>query len=125
MDYRGLGLAFSRYLLSNTSLNVVSTSSRDASKARETILSDDKINNVKNVQDRLTTLDLDVTNEQSIQNAAKQVEEKFGKGKLRLLINVAGVVGCFLLPPVPLFSLIPVLTRASWNLIATPGEIHN
>jgi NAD(P)-dependent dehydrogenase (short-subunit alcohol dehydrogenase family) len=89
-DYSGLGLAFSRYLLSNTSLNVVSTSSRDASKAREAILSGKGLN--KDAGDRLTTLDLDVTDEGSIEKAAEDVEERFGKGHLRLLINVAGIV---------------------------------
>ncbi|KAK9896616.1 NAD(P)-binding protein [Cystobasidium minutum MCA 4210] len=88
---RGLGLAFSRYLLSNTSLNVVSTSSRDASKARKAILEDSSIKE-EDVKDRLTTLDLDVTDERSIENAAKQVKERFGGGNLRLLINVAGIL---------------------------------
>lgn len=74
-------------------MNVVSTTSRNASKSRETILSDDKLKkNDNNVEERLTTLDLDVTNEDSIMKAAKSIEEKFGKGKLRLLINVSGIV---------------------------------
>lgn len=84
----GLGLAFSRYLLKNSNLQVVSTSSRDASKAREAILSQGG----EGGEDRLTTLDLDVTDEGSIEKAAKTVEERFGKGNLRLLINVAGIV---------------------------------
>ena len=89
---RGLGLAFSRYLLKNTSLNIVSTSSRDASKARKAILEDSSIKE-EDVKDRLTTLDLDVTDERSIEDAAKAVKERFGEGNLRLLINVAGIVG--------------------------------
>jgi len=40
-------------------------------------------------------LDLDVTNERSIEEAAKAVKERFGEGNLRLLINVAGIVGRF------------------------------
>lgn len=89
---RGLGLAFSRYLLSNTSLNVISTSSRDASKARSAILEDSNLDK-NEAEERLTTLDLDVTDEGSIEKAANHVKSKFGSGNLRLLINVAGIVG--------------------------------
>lgn len=85
----GLGLAFTRYLLSNTNLQVVATSSRDAKHAKEAILKDAG-KDLK--QDNLTTLDLDVTEEASVEKAAKAVEERFGKGNLRLLINVAGIV---------------------------------
>jgi NAD(P)-dependent dehydrogenase (short-subunit alcohol dehydrogenase family) len=67
---------------------VISTSSRDASKARTAILEGSD----KKHEERLTTLDLDVKNERSIEEAAKEVEHRFGKDSLRLLINVAGVV---------------------------------
>ena len=85
----GLGLAFTRYLLQNTNLQVVATTSRDSSSARDAILKgkDDKVDEKK-----LLTLDMDITNEAAIRKAAKMVEEKYGKGNLRLLINVAGVV---------------------------------
>ena len=43
-------------------------------------------------EDRLTTLDMDITDEAAIEKAAKTVESQFGKGQLRLMINVAGIV---------------------------------
>lgn len=84
---RGLGLAFSRYLLQNSNLQVVATTSRDASSARSAIL-----DGIKSGEDNLHTLDMDITNEEAVHRAAQTVQERFGKGNLRLLINVAGVV---------------------------------
>ena len=89
---RGLGLHFARYLLSRTDLQVVATSSRQSDKAREAILSGASLPD--GGEERLTTLDLDVTDERTIERAASDVEERFGKGNLRLLINVAGIVSC-------------------------------
>ncbi|CAD6572710.1 MAG: Vacuolar protease A [Cyphobasidiales sp. Tagirdzhanova-0007] len=68
---------------------VVATTSRDASSARDKILKEAQ---GKLDEKRLLTLDMDITNEDTIHKTAKQVEEKFGKGNLRLLINVAGVI---------------------------------
>jgi len=87
---RGLGLHFARYLLSRTDLQVVATSSRQSDKAREAILSGASLPD--GGEERLTTLDLDVTDERTIERAASDVEERFGKGNLRLLINVAGIL---------------------------------
>lgn len=69
---------------------MVATSSRQSEKAREAILSGASLS--KGGEERLTTLDLDVTDEKTIERAARDVEERFGKGHLRLLINVAGIV---------------------------------
>ena len=69
---------------------MVATSSRQSEKAREAILSGASL--PKGGEERLTTLDLDVTDEKTIERAARDVEERFGKGRLRLLINVAGIV---------------------------------
>ncbi|KAL7005732.1 hypothetical protein EMMF5_004647 [Cystobasidiomycetes sp. EMM_F5] len=87
---RGLGLAFTRYILQNTQLNVVATTSRKADAARSAIL--ENLDGTKDAEGRLTTLDMDITDEKAIETAAKQVEEQFGKGQLRLMINVAGVL---------------------------------
>lgn len=46
----------------------------------------------------MTTLDLDVTDEGSIEKAANHVKSKFGSGNLRLLINVAGIVSFSSIP---------------------------
>lgn len=41
---------------------------------------------------RLTTLDMDVREEDAIAHAAKQVKERFGSNEVRLVVNVSGVV---------------------------------
>ncbi|KAG8917909.1 hypothetical protein FRC01_002144 [Tulasnella sp. 417] len=40
---------------------------------------------------RLTTLDMDVREEDAIAHAAKQVKERFGSNQVRLVVNVSGV----------------------------------
>ena len=46
---------------------------------------------------------MNITDEGSVEKAAKEVESRFGKGKLRLMINVAGVVRVELLVYVFIF----------------------
>ncbi|KAG8913072.1 hypothetical protein FRC00_003114, partial [Tulasnella sp. 408] len=41
---------------------------------------------------RLTTLDMDVREEDAIAHAAKQVKERFGSNEVRLVVNVSGVL---------------------------------
>lgn len=41
---------------------------------------------------RLTTLDMDVREEDAIAHAAKQVKERFGSNEVRLVVNVSGMV---------------------------------
>jgi NAD(P)-dependent dehydrogenase (short-subunit alcohol dehydrogenase family) len=81
---RGLGLALARAHLATSALDVV-CASRTPDAAREAILQgmDD------GAARRLTTLAVDVTDERSIEEAAKQCREM---GELRSLWNVAGVV---------------------------------
>ena len=77
--------------MQHTSLNVVATTARKAASAKEAILAD-LDGGTDGAQDRLTTLDMDITDEAAIEKAAKAVESQFGKGQLRLMINVAGIV---------------------------------
>ena len=77
---------------------MIATSSRDSSKARQAILDAGK-----DGEDRLSALAMNITDEGSVEKAAKEVESRFGKGKLRLMINVAGVVRVELLVYVFIF----------------------
>ncbi|EGF99775.1 uncharacterized protein MELLADRAFT_40089 [Melampsora larici-populina 98AG31] len=82
---KGIGLSFARYILKNTDLKVVATS-QNPKHAREAILA-----NLKSADDRLTTVELDVRREETIEKAAGLVKDRFGR-QLRLLINVSGVL---------------------------------
>jgi short-subunit dehydrogenase involved in D-alanine esterification of teichoic acids len=44
---------------------------------------------------RLTTIDIDVREEDSIREASEKVKEKFGSDCLRLLFNVSGIVSSY------------------------------
>lgn len=41
---------------------------------------------------RLRVLNMDVTKENTIQNAREQVHEEFGTGSIKALINISGIV---------------------------------
>lgn len=81
-----IGSQFARQLLKRTSLNVVATS-RNPDATRDAILSAGGLD-----EKRLTVLKLDVTEERTIEDAAKEVKHRFGDASLRLLLNVSGVV---------------------------------
>ncbi|KAM0790218.1 hypothetical protein ACM66B_005532 [Microbotryomycetes sp. NB124-2] len=83
-----IGSHFVKHLLKRTDLSIVATS-RDAQKFQQTV---DSWNVVDNVKDRLTVLQVDVKNEDTIAQAAKDVKDKFGLASLRLLLNVSGVL---------------------------------
>lgn len=106
---QGLGLHLARSYLARTDLQVVSLS-RKPSEARNAIL-DTKAASPLNLNgpngskktgeadaanmshlegSRLTNLEVDVRNEESLQQAASEVSKKFGDSSLRLLFNVAG-----------------------------------
>ncbi|GAA5945956.1 hypothetical protein JCM3775_007558 [Rhodotorula graminis] len=83
-----LGSHFARHLLKRTSLSVVGTS-RDPAAAKKAILdgAGDGFD-----PSRLTVLELDVKREDSVAQAASDVEKRFGAKSLRLLINASGVL---------------------------------
>ncbi|KAG0152542.1 hypothetical protein CROQUDRAFT_719309 [Cronartium quercuum f. sp. fusiforme G11] len=83
---KGIGLSFARYILRKTDLKLVATS-QNPKQAHQAILS----NLGKSVEDRLTTLELDVRREETIEKVADVVKDRFGR-QLRLLINVSGVL---------------------------------
>lgn len=107
---RGIGLELSRLYLTQSDLHIVALS-RDAKAARQAILDtkthapplrafiDAKqkptpIDIAKDGFDssRLTTIDVDIKEEGSIQAASEAVKKEFGQGSLRMLLNIAGVL---------------------------------
>ncbi|BGP41878.1 hypothetical protein JCM10450v2_005949 [Rhodotorula kratochvilovae] len=83
-----IGSHFARQLLQRTSLSIVGTS-RDPSAAKRAILdgAGDKVD-----ESRLKVLELDARQEDSIVQAARQVEKEFGPKSLRFLLNASGVL---------------------------------
>jgi len=93
---RGIGRSFVRHLLARSNLQVVATSSRPPSESKELILSKssnpDEHTFDQRRTDRLHTLKVNALDEDDIEQAAREVEKRFGKGSLKLLINVSGVL---------------------------------
>lgn len=116
-----LGSHFARHLLGRTSLNVVATS-RNPNATRKAILDGQGLD-----EQRLTVLEVDVKEERTIEEAAKEVEKRFGGASLRMLLNVSGVVSSHILLPstlippelitCPLYSFTPTsrCSRSSWR----------
>ncbi|CAO1634675.1 unnamed protein product [Parajaminaea phylloscopi] len=107
---KGIGLNLTRAYLARTDLQIVSLS-RSPDAARKAILdtrgssplaTGAHSSEVKSNGDaahmssfdssRLTSLEIDVRQEDSIAAAAQQVKDKFGEGSLKLLFNVAGTL---------------------------------
>lgn len=84
----GIGLGLARYILRNDSQLTVIATSRSPNKTRTAILDEQD----QNISDRLRVLEVDVTKEDTIQLARRQVEDEFGKGALKCLFNVSGIV---------------------------------
>lgn len=80
----GLGIAFTRHLLKNTSLKVYALTRSSAQQLEERL---------GGKHDRLTVLDgVDVREEDAIEKAAGRVKERERKSDVRLLACFAGVV---------------------------------
>ncbi|KAK4050186.1 hypothetical protein OIO90_005168 [Microbotryomycetes sp. JL221] len=82
-----IGTHFVRHLLKQTRLEIVATTRNPQQFIRHL---DDVERQVD--KQRLTVLELDVKNEHTIERAAKQVQDKFGRASLKLLLNVSGVL---------------------------------
>lgn len=90
----GIGSQFVRHLLRDTNMAVVATSRRGAD-AKAGLLEGAKLDH--RAQDRLTCLEIDVLQEDSIAEAAKAYQKQFGKGTLRLMLNAPGIASCLIL----------------------------
>jgi NAD(P)-dependent dehydrogenase (short-subunit alcohol dehydrogenase family) len=85
---KGIGLCLARYLLRNDPQLKVIATSRSPNETRTAILAEQD----QNVSDRLRVLEIDVTKEETIQLARRQVEDEFGKGAIKCIFNVSGIV---------------------------------
>jgi len=84
----GIGLGLARHLLRNdTKLTVVATS-RTPDKTRPDVLDGED----EALSKRLRVLNIDVTKEDTINSARKQVEDEFGIGSIKCLFNMSGIV---------------------------------
>jgi len=81
-----VGAHLTRQLLQRTQLSVVG-SSRNPKAAREAILQGGGVDEA-----RLTVLQMDTLQEETIEKAATDVKERFGDQSLKLLLNASGVV---------------------------------
>ncbi|CAH7669992.1 rossman fold oxidoreductase [Phakopsora pachyrhizi] len=96
---QGIGLSITKYLLRNSNLNVVSTTSKDPLKVRRRILEEIKEDGgqfgsdraIENIGSRLVNHRLDVRDELSIERVSRSIRDRFGQN-LRFLVNVSGVL---------------------------------
>ena len=85
---RGIGFQLARRLLRTTNLPVVATSRRKSQDdVRAQILDGLDVD-----KERLDILDLDVTNEDSVSNAAEHCKSKFSRYSLRLAFCIPGIL---------------------------------
>lgn len=110
----GLGAALAKHLLTNTSLKVYALTHRSSSKELKEQLG--------GASDRLTVLEgIDVKEEESLHKAAEAVKGREGKGSVRLVACLAGVVSLsFHVPCNPLLSL--MICQAEPREIARSGR---
>ncbi|QRW00252.1 short chain dehydrogenase [Ceratobasidium sp. AG-Ba] len=87
---KGLGRALVQNLLATTKLNVIGTTASGAKHARESILSEASTGS--DAENRLTTLDMDVRDEDAIRRVSEEIQSKFGEKPLRMLVNVSGML---------------------------------
>ncbi|KAJ3156724.1 hypothetical protein HDU86_003948 [Geranomyces michiganensis] len=99
---RGIGLALARQFLANTQLSVVTT-------AR---------NPPQNIEpnQRWTHLSTDLTNEDSVRNAATAIKNQFGSSSIAVVVNIAG----YLQPEKSIAAITPANLHAHFaiNVIA-------
>jgi len=83
----GLGLALTKHLLAHTSLKVYALTHRSSRDLQE------KLADVPGGSNRLSVLgEVDVREERSLEDAGKTVLEREGKGSVRLIACLAGIV---------------------------------
>ncbi|QSZ34638.1 hypothetical protein DSL72_007492 [Monilinia vaccinii-corymbosi] len=89
---RGIGFYLTRHLLRHTQIPVVATSRRDAAGAKESILMGLDADVVD--PERLTVLEVDVTNESTISAAAQKCTSLFPPSShhLRLVFSLPGIL---------------------------------
>jgi NAD(P)-dependent dehydrogenase (short-subunit alcohol dehydrogenase family) len=85
----GIGLPLAQHILKNTSLKLYALTHRSSARDIEDQLS----STIKDAKNRLTVLtDIDVRKESTLERAANIVKEREGKGSVRLIACLAGIV---------------------------------
>jgi NAD(P)-dependent dehydrogenase (short-subunit alcohol dehydrogenase family) len=84
---RGVGFTMARQVLKSTDLPVVATARRDLNDARDRILDGTDVS-----KDRLRMVEIDVTDEKSIERAADTVKDMFDSPLLRLAMVMPGIL---------------------------------
>ena len=86
---KGIGLAICASLISHYSDTFVLLGSRDAERGAKAL--SDLVGRFPDAQGRVAPLLIDVASDESVKNAAKEVEAKFGRPCLSAIINNAGI----------------------------------
>ena len=86
----GIGLGLARHILRHDPQLTVVATSRSPKDAKAAILENQEDQN--SLSKRLRVMNLDVTMEDTIQSARQQVEDEFGKGSIKCLLNISGIV---------------------------------
>lgn len=86
----GLGLNLTRHILANTSLKVYALTHRASSDVQERILA----NAPSGISERLSVVgEVDVREENGLEKVAGTIKQRDGKGSVRLVACLAGIVG--------------------------------
>ena len=86
----GIGLGLARHILRHDPQLTVVATSRSPKETQSAILKDQ--DDESSLSKRLRVLNLDVTKEDTIQTAKEQIEDEFGKGSIKCLFNISGIV---------------------------------
>jgi hypothetical protein len=86
----GIGLGLARHILRQDPQLTVIATSRTPKETEAAILENQ--DDESSLSKRLRVMELDVTKEDTIQSARQQVEDEFGKGNIKCLFNISGIV---------------------------------
>lgn len=87
---RGLGLAFVQQLLTRTELPVIATARKNCEELEERLLSSKGM--PKDAEQRLSVLQVDVTDESTISAMTDKIREKYPNTPLRLGLTIPGIL---------------------------------
>ncbi|PYH78882.1 short-chain dehydrogenase/reductase [Aspergillus uvarum CBS 121591] len=88
---KGLGFAFAQQLLSHTNLPVIATARRNCDEVRDSLLKAVKSRS-GDPRERLRVLQMDVTDESTIQAMASHIRGEYPDAALRIAITVPGIL---------------------------------
>ncbi|KAI9039438.1 NAD(P)-binding protein [Aspergillus affinis] len=89
---KGLGFAFARQLLAHTDLPVVATARKDCDGVRGKLLDRLGRSGSGDLEKRLNVLQVDITNESTIESLAFKIRDTYPGTPLRLALTVPGIL---------------------------------